>query len=88
MCCVCPCERWLCVDDGDGRIERELHPLLPSEDKGAGQGVWSQWTVHVWTSDMRGAGTDANVSLQVQPYTSSLFILLFCRSMVPMVTRQ
>lgn len=58
---VCPCDRWLCMDSGDGRIERELHPLHSPQDKGAS----SQWTVHVWTSDLRGAGTDANVTIQV-----------------------
>ncbi len=67
---VCPCDRWLCVDSGDGRIERELHPL-PASEEGACQGVWSKWTIHVWTSDMRGAGTDANVTIQVPTYRVS-----------------
>ncbi len=59
---MCPCDRWLCLDSGDGRIERELHPCHASQDEGA---VSTLWTVHVWTSDMRGAGTDANVTIQV-----------------------
>lgn len=58
---VCPCQRWLCLDSGDGRIERKLHPLISQEPAK----VDSTWTVHVWTSDIRGAGTDANVSIQV-----------------------
>ena len=50
------------MDSGDGRIERELHPLVVggserSEVEGRGN-----WEVRVWTSDIRGA---ANVTLQV-----------------------
>ena len=53
------------MDTGDGRIERELHPLT-EQDGEEGRGTF---TVHVWTSDMRGAGTDANVTIQVSPVT-------------------
>ena len=55
------CHRWLCLDEGDGRIERELHRSVQPVKAEAGK----EWTVHVWTSDIRGAGTDANVTLQV-----------------------
>ena len=55
------CHRWLCLDTGDGRIERELHPTVEGEGGGGGR----RWKVHVWTSDIRGAGTDASVTLQV-----------------------
>ena len=53
------------MDSGDRRIERELHPLVVggaerSEVEGRGN-----WEIQVWTSDIRGAGTDANVTLQV-----------------------
>ena len=50
------------MDSGDGRIERELHPLVAetsAEERG-------KWTVHMYTSDIRGAGTDANVTIQVR----------------------
>ena len=57
-----PCHRWLCLDAGDGRIERELHPTVEEKE---GRGGERRWRVHVWTSDIRGAGTDANVTLQV-----------------------
>ena len=57
-----PCQRWLCLDTGDGRIERELHPTVEEKEGGGGE---RRWRVHVWTSDIRGAGTDANVTLQV-----------------------
>lgn len=49
------------MDSCDGRIERELHPLVTETCK-EGRG---KWTVHTYTSDIRGAGTDANVTLQV-----------------------
>ena len=48
------------MDCDDGRIERELHP----SSRGEGDGE-REWRVTVWTSDVRGAGTDANVTLQV-----------------------
>lgn len=58
-----PCHRWLCADEEDGRIERELHPVvLQGGREEGGQNVWQ---VIVWTSDLRGAGTDAQVTLQV-----------------------
>ena len=60
---VFPCGLWMCMDSGDGRIERELHPLI-TDDKN-GQCSNGKWTVHIWTSDIRGAGTDANVTLKV-----------------------
>lgn len=57
-----PCHQWLCSDTGDGRTERELHPLCshtPTSDHTL------PWEVRVFTSDLRGAGTDANVTFQV-----------------------
>jgi len=32
------CHRWLCLDTGDGRIERELHPPVEGEEEGVGSG--------------------------------------------------
>ena len=53
------------MDSGDGRIERELHPLITDDGDKNGQCSDGKWTVHIWTSDIRGAGTDANVTLKV-----------------------
>ena len=55
-----PCGRWLCMDCDDGRIERELHAVKEERERSD-----EEWVVRVWTSDMRGAGTDATVSIQV-----------------------
>lgn len=57
-----PCQQWLCLDTGDGRIERELHPLLPNSTHSDHS---LPWEIRTFTSDLRGAGTDANVSIQV-----------------------
>lgn len=55
-----PCNQWLCKDRGDGRIRRELHPHQHSATPTS-----STWDIHIVTSDLRGAGTDANVTLQL-----------------------
>ena len=52
------------MDNGDGRIERELHPSVDKSFSEKREKLGS-WEVRVWTSDIRGAGTDANVTLQV-----------------------
>ena len=53
------------MDSGDGRIERELHPLIVDRTERSGVEGHGNWEIRVWTSDIRGAGTDANVTLQV-----------------------
>ena len=53
------------MDCDDGRIERELHPSVGGEEGDGGR----EWRVTVWTSDIRGAGTDANVTIQVSRQT-------------------
>ncbi len=62
-----PCHHWLCADEEDGRIERELHPTVTQGGRKGEEGEEEgrAWQVTVWTSDLRGAGTDANVTLQV-----------------------
>ena len=57
-----PCHQWLCLDIGDGRTQRELHPLHPNTPT---SDHTLPWEVRVFTSDLRGAGTDANVTFQV-----------------------
>ena len=53
-----PCYRWLSRDEDDGQIERDL---FPGEEEHHDQDV--HYTAEVYTSDLRGAGTDADVSL-------------------------
>ena len=53
------CRRWFCRDEDDGLIERDLYP--GTEEECGKQDM--QYTAEVFTSDMRGAGTDADVSL-------------------------
>ncbi|KAE8636810.1 hypothetical protein XENTR_v10003144 [Xenopus tropicalis] len=57
-----PCGHWLDVDEGDGLIERELYEMLSLRQKRQKKHPWSLW---IWTSDMKSAGTDANILLQV-----------------------
>lgn len=52
------CQKWLADDEGDQLIERDLYE---SEDMRLKRRPKSVWNVWVWTSDVRGAGTDANV---------------------------
>jgi len=55
---VFPCEKWLAKDEADGRIERILKENTSLRRRSKGQNVWTVW---VYTSDMKMAGTDANV---------------------------
>jgi len=52
-------QRWFATDEEDGMIERTL---VPGDNDGSGQGLY---VVDVLTGDRRGAGTDANVYIQV-----------------------
>lgn len=63
------------MDSGDGRIERELHPLVVGGAERSEVEGWGIWEIRVLTSDIRGAGTDANVTLQVSnmSYTDNSF---------------
>ena len=49
-------ERWLSKDMDDGLVERELY-------EGASSGDIATYDVTVTTGDVRGAGTDANISM-------------------------
>ncbi|KAG8456825.1 hypothetical protein GDO86_002563 [Hymenochirus boettgeri] len=57
-----PCGRWLDVDEGDGLIERELYEMVSLRQKRQKKNPWSLW---IWTSDIKNAGTDANILLQI-----------------------
>ncbi|CAF4256782.1 unnamed protein product, partial [Rotaria magnacalcarata] len=55
-----PCNNWLAEDTGDKLIERELRED-PSLRKVRPPTV--PWYIWVYTSDIKGAGTDAHVHL-------------------------
>uniref|UniRef100_A0A8C9YR90 Lipoxygenase homology PLAT domains 1 n=1 Tax=Sander lucioperca TaxID=283035 RepID=A0A8C9YR90_SANLU len=57
-----PCGKWLDEDEGDGLIERELYEMVSLRQKKQKKYPWSLW---IWTSDVKGAGTDAQVFLQI-----------------------
>ncbi len=59
---VFPCEKWLAKDEGDGRIERMLKENTSLREHHKAQDVWFVW---VYTSDMKNAGTDANVHMVI-----------------------
>uniref|UniRef100_A0A8C5H2G2 Lipoxygenase homology domain-containing protein 1-like n=1 Tax=Gouania willdenowi TaxID=441366 RepID=A0A8C5H2G2_GOUWI len=57
-----PCGSWLDENEGDGLVERELYEMVSLRQKKQKRYPWSLW---VWTSDVKGAGTDAQVFVQV-----------------------
>ncbi|XP_033845859.1 lipoxygenase homology domain-containing protein 1-like [Periophthalmus magnuspinnatus] len=57
-----PCGMWLDEDENDGLIERELYEMVSLRQKKIKKFPWSLW---IWTSDVKGAGTDAQVFLQI-----------------------
>ncbi|XP_062409544.1 lipoxygenase homology domain-containing protein 1-like [Sardina pilchardus] len=59
---VFPCSKWLDEDEGDGMVERELYEMVSLRQKRQKKYPWSLW---VWTSDVKGSGTDAQVFVQV-----------------------
>lgn len=63
---VFPAGRWLAKDEDDGALEVILYPGAGG-DKGAVVEFKpkKQWEVVVYTSDIKWAGTDANVSMEV-----------------------
>ncbi|KAM8885089.1 lipoxygenase homology domain-containing protein 1, partial [Spinachia spinachia] len=57
-----PCSKWLDEKEGDGLIERELYEMVSLRQRRQKKHPWSLW---IWTSDISGAGSDADISLQV-----------------------
>uniref|UniRef100_A0A8D3BN03 Lipoxygenase homology domains 1b n=1 Tax=Scophthalmus maximus TaxID=52904 RepID=A0A8D3BN03_SCOMX len=57
-----PCSKWLDEKEGDGLIERELYEMVSLRQKRQKKHPWSLW---IWTSDLAGAGSDADISFQV-----------------------
>ncbi|XP_070566658.1 lipoxygenase homology domain-containing protein 1-like isoform X2 [Ptychodera flava] len=60
------CNRWFAKDEDDNQIVREL---LPTDEDGRavrGHGLaYNEYTVHIYTGDVSGAGTDSNVFINV-----------------------
>ncbi|KAG7272797.1 hypothetical protein CRUP_017851 [Coryphaenoides rupestris] len=57
-----PCGRWLDEDEADGLIERELYEMVSLRQQKLKKYPWTLW---IFTSDIKGAGTDAQVFLQI-----------------------
>ena len=57
-----PCNQWLAVDEGDKRIERIL---LEDKSQREQREMKNTWFVWVYTSDLKNAGTDANVFIVI-----------------------
>uniref|UniRef100_A0A8B9N7H4 Lipoxygenase homology domains 1 n=1 Tax=Accipiter nisus TaxID=211598 RepID=A0A8B9N7H4_9AVES len=57
-----PCGKWLDEDEGDGLIERELYEMVSLRQKRLKKSPWSLW---IWTSDIKNAGTDATIFFQI-----------------------
>ncbi|XP_056146384.1 lipoxygenase homology domain-containing protein 1 [Lampris incognitus] len=57
-----PCRSWLDEDYGDGLVERELYEMVSLRQKKQKKYPWSLW---IWTSEVKGSGTDAQVFLQI-----------------------
>ncbi|CAK8676643.1 unnamed protein product [Clavelina lepadiformis] len=56
------CRKWFATDEGDGLLHRELY-----ENKSLRKQVVQKlpWNCTIWTTDVRNAGTDANVFMQI-----------------------
>lgn len=59
---VFPCKKWLATDEGDGLIQRTLHEQTGLRKKKEKAVPWQVW---VYTSDIKGAGTDAKVNMVI-----------------------
>uniref|UniRef100_A0A672UC87 Lipoxygenase homology PLAT domains 1 n=1 Tax=Strigops habroptila TaxID=2489341 RepID=A0A672UC87_STRHB len=57
-----PCDKWLDEDEGDGLIERELYEMVSLRQRRLKKSPWSLW---IWTSDIKNAGTDATIFFQI-----------------------
>ncbi|XP_054253211.1 lipoxygenase homology domain-containing protein 1 [Indicator indicator] len=57
-----PCGKWLDEDEGDGLIERELYEMVSLRQRRLKKSPWSLW---IWTSDIKNAGTDATIFFQI-----------------------
>uniref|UniRef100_A0A8D0GZA6 Lipoxygenase homology PLAT domains 1 n=1 Tax=Sphenodon punctatus TaxID=8508 RepID=A0A8D0GZA6_SPHPU len=68
---IFPCNRWLDKDEADGKVEVEVYPseILPIEKL-------INYEVTVITGDMRNAGTNANVFMQMYGETGKTELLI------------
>uniref|UniRef100_A0A803U0L0 Lipoxygenase homology PLAT domains 1 n=1 Tax=Anolis carolinensis TaxID=28377 RepID=A0A803U0L0_ANOCA len=62
-----PCGKWLDEDEGDGLFERELYEMISLYYFFSFHLFWEEypWSLWIWTSDIKGAGTDAPIFLQI-----------------------
>lgn len=58
-----PCNKWFSKSDDDFQIERDLYPAASLDSKPAVPE--NVYTISVTTSDIKGAGTDANVFIVI-----------------------
>ena len=56
-----PCGRWLSAEHGDGMTERTLVAADRNPEE-----LREDYSIEIWTSDIRGASTDANVHVQLE----------------------
>lgn len=54
-------DKWLSRDHDDRQISRDV--FVSAQGAGAGKGANTTYTIRVYTGDVRGAGTDANVTV-------------------------
>ncbi|KAH3761318.1 hypothetical protein Pelo_6863 [Pelomyxa schiedti] len=62
------CGRWLAKDEEDGATERTLPAILK---EGTGPGAWVRYIITTKTGDRKGAGTDANVFVDIRGTTGT-----------------
>ena len=56
-----PCGRWLSTKHDDGIMERTLVAANQNPEK-----LREDYVLEIWTSDIRGASTDANVHVKLE----------------------
>uniref|UniRef100_A0A452T4T2 Lipoxygenase homology domains 1 n=1 Tax=Ursus maritimus TaxID=29073 RepID=A0A452T4T2_URSMA len=57
-----PCSNWLDEKKVDGLIERQLYEMVSLRKKRLKKFPWSLW---VWTTDLKKAGTNSPISIQI-----------------------
>ncbi|XP_028915161.1 lipoxygenase homology domain-containing protein 1 [Ornithorhynchus anatinus] len=57
-----PCNKWLDENEGDGLVERQLYEMVSLRQKRLKKYSWSLW---IWTTDLKKAGTDAPIFIQL-----------------------
>ena len=71
-----PCDRWLAKDEDDGLIRRRLSALAAGGDS-------TTYRVTTFTSDLKGAGTDASVYIELIGVNGGKEVAVRGRSLAP-----